>query len=193
MRYSWLTNGVRAVSLTERAVDVGVCLIPWLRRLATAIATPFVALALLFEEWGWSYLAAVAVWLGRLPVLRQAEHWVTTLSPRAAMCLFAAPAIALLPVKLVALWLFGSGHAASGIALLVAAKLAGTAVVARLFALTQPALMQLGWFARWYPRWKNWKDSLLAQVRSSAPWQAAGRTRQAVHRRFSTWWSRMIS
>jgi hypothetical protein len=37
-----------------------------------------------------------------------------------------------------------------GLAVIVVAKIAGTALVARLFQLTQPALMKLGWFARFY-------------------------------------------
>jgi hypothetical protein len=68
--------------------------------------------------------------------------------------------------------------------LLLGTKLLGTAVMARLFQLTQPALMQLGWFARWYPRWKDWKDGVLAQVRQSAPWRAG----QEAKRRVRVWW-----
>ncbi len=126
-------------------------------------------------------------------MLRQIEAWIGHLRPRAALCVFALPAVALLPVKLVALWLFGGGHAVSGIALLLAAKLAGTALVARLFVLTLPALMQIGWFARWYPRWKHWKDDLLQRVRASAPWQMARHLRRTLHRRLVAWWARATS
>ncbi len=163
----------------------------WLRRSLRAVVVPFVVVALLFEEWGWAPLAAAAAWLGRLPVLRQLETWIARLPPRAALFVFAAPALALLPVKLVALALFGAGHVATGVALLIVAKLAGTALAARLFVLTQPALMQLPWFARWYPRWKRWKDDLLARVRTSAPWRAAGRLRKRLQERVAGWWSRV--
>jgi hypothetical protein len=37
--------------------------------------------------------------------------------------------------------------------------------------------MRIAWFARWYPRWKRWKDNLIAQVKASALWQAAGRAK----------------
>jgi hypothetical protein len=40
--------------------------------------------------------------------------------------------------KLLALFLLGRGHATSAVLLLVGAKLAGTAVVARLFQLVEP-------------------------------------------------------
>ncbi len=161
-----------------------------LSRALRTVAVPFVVLALLFEEWGWVPLAAAATWLGRLPVLREIEARVARLPPRAALLAIAAPAVALLPVKLAALWLFGAGHVVSGVVLLLGAKLGGTALVARLFVLTQPALMQIAWFARWYPRWKRWKDDVLTQVRESAPWRAAGRLRQRLHRRVAAWWSR---
>ena len=81
--------------------------------------------------------------------------------------------LALLPVKLLALYLLGQGKIKTALVLLVAAKLLGTAVLARLFHLTQPALMQLAWFAHCYPRWKAWKDALLARVHASQVWRWA--------------------
>ena len=82
--------------------------------------------------------------------------------------------VALLPVKLLALYLLGTGRTTLALLLLVAAKLLGTALLARLFQLTQPALLQLAWLARWYPRWKRWKDGVLGRLHQSALWQAVG-------------------
>ena len=95
----------------------------------------------------------------------------------------ALPALALLPVKLGALALISSGHALGGLLLIVATKLIGTAIVARLFALLQPALMQLGWFARGHARWTVWKARWMNRVRASATWRAATRTLRQVRRR----------
>jgi hypothetical protein len=140
-----------------------------LRHLFIAVA----ALVLLFEEWGWEPLAALLRRLGRLPLWAWMERRIAGLPPWGAIAAFAAPAVALLPVKLLALFLIGRGHALMGLGVLVAAKLLGTALLAWLFTLTQPALMQLPWFARWYPRWKNWKDGVIALVKASALWQSA--------------------
>lgn len=159
----------------------------FVRRIAGAVALGVLALLLLFEEWGWIPLAAALSYLMRLPLLRRLEDSIARLPPWAALCVFAVPAALLLPVKLLSLYLFGTGHAATGVGLLVLAKLAGTAIVARLFTLTQPALMQLRWFARWYPRWKSWKDRLLAQVRASPPWRAARRLKDVVRSRLRAW------
>ena len=83
------------------------------------------------------------------------------------------PALALLPVKIGALWLVGLGRVVTGLALLVVAKLLGTAIVARLFQLTQPQLMRLDWFARAYRRWFAWKTRVIASLVESPGWVAA--------------------
>src|SRR5262249_54439763 len=117
---------------------------------------------------------------GRLPVFRSIERGIAALPPYAALAVFFAPSLALIPVKLCALWLIAKGHAFLGVTVIVIAKIAGTAVVARLFMLTKPALMKLAWFARLYTRWTAWKDALVARVRASAAWQAIGRAKVQV-------------
>lgn len=144
-----------------------------LKKILRALLLAPVALFLLFEEWGWEPLAAGFAALGRLPLWGQLERLIARLPPWAALLAFGGPVVALLPVKLLVLYLLSKGHVLSGLVLLVGAKLAGTALLAWLFTLTRPALMQLAWFARWYPRWTAWKDRIMAEVRSSAPWQAA--------------------
>ncbi len=143
------------------------------QRLLRRVLLAPVVLLLLFEEWGWAPLAALAARLARLPLWARLERWIGALSAWAALALFLAPMLALFPVKLAALFLLAHGKFKTALMLLVAAKLLGTAVLARLFQLTQPALMQLAWFAYWYPRWKAWKDGLLARVHVSAAWQRA--------------------
>ena len=152
----------------------------WLKALLRAVFFVPITLVLLFEEWGWEPLSRLFARLTRLPVWAWAERKITRLPPWAALLAFAFPALALLPVKLLALYLFGKGQATLGLVLLIAAKLLGTAILARLFQLTQPALMQLAWFAHWYPRWKAWKDSWLERVRQSAAWRVARRWKAAV-------------
>ncbi len=153
----------------------------WLKRL---LALP-VALLLLFEEWGWEPLQRAAAWLARWAPLRGLEARIAALPPYAALAVFVLPSLALLPVKLAALWLIGHGHALAGAGVIVAAKLLGTAVLARLFSLTQPALMTLPWFARAYARWTAWKAELFAWVRASWAWRMGRVIRRAAARRLS--------
>lgn len=142
-----------------------------LRRLLNATLVPLLALILIFEEWGWEPLARAIGLLARLPLWARLERWIASLPPYPAMAVFFVPALALLPVKLLALYWVGQGHALLGLGLIVLAKITGTALVARLFSLTRPALLRLAWFARLYGRWTTWKDALLARVRSSLPWR----------------------
>ena len=156
-----------------------------LRRVLHGIFFVLVAALLLFEEWGWERLAAAFARLARLPLWAALERKIAQLSPTGALLVFCVPMLTLLPVKLLALYLFGRGETTLGLLLLLSAKIGGTAIMARLFQLTQPALLHLRWFAWWYPRWKVWKDALLAEVRLSAPWKASQRLKRAV----KSWWT----
>lgn len=156
---------------------------PWLRALTTPVQW-LLALVILFEEWGWEPLQNLLARWGQWRGLRRIEDQVRALPPWAALTIFGLPTLALLPVKLLALWAMGSGHFFLGTVVVVAAKVVGTAVVARLFSLTQPALMRLAWFAALYLRWLALKRQLLARVRGSWPWRAA----RAARRRARQWW-----
>ena len=154
-----------------------------LRRLAEAL----LALVILFEEWGWEPLRRAFAWVARLPLMAWLGRRIEALPPYAALCVFALPTLLLLPVKLAALWLIGSGHAGLGLAVIVGAKLAGTALLAHLFQLTRPALMQLGWFARIYTRWSAWKERVLTQVRASWAWRWGRVVKRKVAQRWARW------
>lgn len=161
---------------------------PTLKKILRALLLPLVAAILLFEEWGWEPLAAAFARLARWPVWAWMEQKVSQLPPLGALLMFGVPMLGLLPVKLAALYLFGKGQATLGLVLLLGAKLGGTALLARLFQLTQPALMQLRWFARWYPRWKTWKEGVLDQVHRSAVWREGRRLKRAAR----VWWRRSV-
>ena len=153
--------------------------------LLRGLATVVIALLILFEEWGWAPLQGLLTRLGRLPLLRQLERLIRRLPPRAALVLFLLPALLLLPVKLAALALIVRGKPLLGALVIVVAKLLGTAVVARLFTLTQPALLQMPWFARLYLRWMGWKAALLLSVRMSWAWHKASALKRRLRQRWA--------
>ena len=155
----------------------------WLRRVFEAL----LALLILFEEWGWEPLQRALAWVARLPPLAWVERRIAALPPYAALAVFILPTAMLLPVKLAALWLIGIGKAGLGLAVIVIAKLVGTALLARLFKLTQPALMQLGWFANAYTRWSVWKEAVLARVRASWAWRVGRVVKRRVAQRIARW------
>ena len=131
------------------------------------------ALLILFEEWGWEPLQRLLARIGRWPGLRWIEARVRTLPPWAAVAVFLLPTAMLLPIKLLALWAMGRGQVVLGMLVIVIAKVVGTAVVARLFTLTQPALMQLRCFAFAYTHWMGIKHAVLERARASWAWRVA--------------------
>ncbi|KQW45566.1 MULTISPECIES: hypothetical protein [unclassified Roseateles] len=142
------------------------------------------AVLILFEEWGWEPLRRAFALLASLPVIRQLEGLLRRLPPRWALVVLVLPSLLILPIKLLALWLVAEGSVTLGVAVIVAAKLIGTALLAWLFQIIQPALMQLGWFARVHARWTAWKAELLAWVRASAAWRWARAVKLRVKRLF---------
>lgn len=158
-----------------------------LARLVRGLFGAALALLLLFEEWGWEPLQRSLARLGRLPLFAWIERRIAALPPYAALALFGVPTLALLPIKLAALWLVGHGQAALGLAVIIAAKVLGTAVVARLFVLTQSALLRLAWFAALYGWWAPWKNALLDRVRASWAWRAGRVVKRRVRERWRRW------
>ena len=152
----------------------------WLRRAGGAV----VALLILFEEWGWDPLQRALGRLARLPPIRHTEAAIAAAPPHWAAVLFLLPMLLLFPVKLMALRLIGQGQPVLGLAVVLLAKLVGTAVVARLYALTSPALLQLDWFAYWHARWMAWKARLLAGLRASRVWRVSVLWRRRLRRRW---------
>lgn len=145
------------------------------------------ALLILFEEWGWEPLRRAFAVFAQLPVIRQLEALLRRLPPRWALVALLLPSLLILPVKLLAVWLVAEGRVTLGVAVIIAAKLFGTALLAWLFQLIQPALMQLAWFARLHARWTAWKAELLAWVRASAVWRTARAVKLRLVRRLRGW------
>ena len=159
----------------------------WLTTVFKRAFGALVALVVLFEEWGWEPLQRWMARLARLPGLRQLEQWVMRLPPWAALLALLLPSVLLVPVKLAALWLIGIGKGSLGVSVIVVAKIVGTAVVARLFTLTRPALKRLRWFEVIYERWAAWKESVIARVRASWAWRAGRVFKRAALRQWTRW------
>jgi hypothetical protein len=129
------------------------------------------ALIIVFEEWGWRPLADLVGRLARWRPWAAVEAAIIRLPPYAALVVFALPTLLLLPLKFLALILIARGQMVLAGLLFLAAKVVATALIARLFILTQPALMQIGWFAWSYDTVMPWKEALTASVRASWAWR----------------------
>ena len=141
------------------------------------------------EEWGWRPLVALAAAIARWPPLAVLERRIRAAPRHVALALFLVPAIALIPVKLGAVWLIQDGRASLGIAVIVAAKVVGTAFVGRLFVLVEKQLMTFPWFVRGMAFWQSTRDRVMAALRQSVLWRSARAIRRAARR----WLNRLIS
>lgn len=129
------------------------------------LALFFVAAVLAYEELQWR-LSAVFALLGRLPLLHQMENGLRRLPPYGALACFALPSLLLFPLKLLALYWLAGGHPVLGVSTILAAKVAGTALVARIFQLTRPALLTIAWVAWIYTRVLALREAAYALWRS---------------------------
>lgn len=149
------------------------------------------ALIVLFEEWGWKPLSEALAWLARFRPWAAIELWIAGLPAYGALVVFALPTTLLLPLKFVAVWLLANGFFWSASALFIAAKLASTALIARIFTLTKPALMRIGWFARAYNIFTPWKEALFATIRASWAWRYGRMVKTHVRLEAKQAWARM--
>jgi hypothetical protein len=129
-------------------------------------------LVFVVEEWLWDTLKRLMGVLGRLPVLSSIESWISRLPPAGAAVFFVLPTTLALPVKLLALHRIAHGHIAEGALVILAAKILATALFARIYVLTQPALMQVRWFVALRAAILRWRDWAYAQIAAHPLWAA---------------------
>jgi hypothetical protein len=178
-----------AVRAAAFAQQVGRLLAPLLRA-GWAVVRPglrsaveiLVALVIVFEEWGWRTLAELVGRLARWRPWAAIEATITRLPPYPALIIFVLPTTLLLPLKFLALFLIARGQILLASLLFVAAKVVATGLIARLYLLTQPALMQIGWFAWSHDTLMPWKEALTMRVRSSWVWREGRVLKQRTKR-----------
>lgn len=130
------------------------------------------AVLFLIESWLWDNVKVVLVRLAHELGLTKLEArlraFVAGLSPYPTLAVFAVPAIAIFPLKLLALAAIAHGHVIAGLAVILAAKVLALGVTSFLFDLSRDKLLQLRWFARLYDlvlRIRAWAHDLVEPVR----------------------------
>jgi len=110
------------------------------------------ALVFLFEAWLWDHLRPIVAWVVerlawdklKARVAAAIEH----LPPYATLLVFLVPVVMLFPLKLLGLWMLARGSWLGAMAVLAIAKVMSMGVMAFIFDITRPKLLQLPWF-RW--------------------------------------------
>ncbi|SPE36156.1 conserved membrane hypothetical protein [Burkholderiales bacterium] len=154
----------------------------WLWSGVVGLAT----LVYVIEEWLWETLKRAMMALGHLPGIRLIESWIARLPPAGAAFFFVLPTSLALPVKLIALHLMATGHLVYGAMVIVAAKVLATALFARIYVLTQPALLRVRWFVAVRAAVLRWRDWTYTQIEAHPLWRA-------MHARVVRWRAELAS
>ena len=112
-----------------------------------------------------------------------AKLFIARLSPPAALAVFAIPATALIPLKLVVLWLLAGGAWFSALVMFLVVKLLAVGMTMFTFGLCRAKLLQLTWFRRlyeWIQAVRSFAHRLVARARSELP--PSGRLLRLVRR-----------
>ena len=161
-----------------------------LKKLLTAPLVLVAAVIILIEDWLWDDLARLAAAIGRLPVFRAIEAGIAHLPPYGALACFGVPTLLLVPVKLAAIYLISHGQRTLGLLTVVGAKVVGTALVARIFTLTRPKLMQIEWFAWLYERFIAFKARIYGAIKATPVYRAAHIRFLRVRQSLKQWMSK---
>lgn len=151
------------------------------------IAAPFILFAAIFvllEDWLWDDLQRLAAAIGRLPVFRQLESLIVGLPPYGALAMFAGPSLLLFPIKLAALWFIAQGQPTFGVLMVIAAKVVGTALIARIYKLTEAKLLLIGWFAWLHMRFVAFKARVYSAIKATRFYQRVHHQSQLIREWF---------
>ena len=115
------------------------------------LTAPLVILASLLiwiQETLWVWLRWLMSRIAILSWVQRLEASIRQLPPYATVVVFFLPLTLLLPFKFLAVYWLSQGYWIRSLAVLIAAKLLGTAMEARMFVVCKPKLMAIPWFRR---------------------------------------------
>jgi hypothetical protein len=145
------------------------------------------ALLFLFEEWLWIGFTRLFARLGRLGLFRWLDGRLARLSPIAALVILCIPIALLFPFKVAGLWMIASGRFFTGCCVMLAAKIASTAIIARIFLTCRPQLLRMPWFARLYNVVYTLRGRIHLWLADQPAWRDARRFMAGVRRSVGAW------
>jgi hypothetical protein len=147
------------------------------------------AIILIFEEWLWDLLTAIGHTLVRWLNLESFEQWLSQTSPTMALAAFSIPLLIVMPINLLALGLLAHGLILQGIGLEILAKLLGTLLVARVFALTKPQLMTFAFLRVIYTTIIEWLQWAHQKVTETSVYRWSKQFNAEAKARFAAWFN----
>ncbi len=147
------------------------------------------AIILIFEEWLWELLTVIGHSLIRWLNLEAFEQWLSQTSRTMALVTFTIPLLIVMPINLVAFILLANGLIMQGILLELLAKLLGTLLVARVFALTKPQLMTFTFLRVVYTTINGWLQWAHQKITDTSIYRWSKQFKAEAKIRFSAWFN----
>ena len=147
------------------------------------------AILLIFEEWLWDLLTAFGHSLVRWLNLESFEQWLSETSPSMALVAFSIPILIVTPINIAALGLLSNGFILQGILMEVLAKLLGTLLIARVFALTKPQLLTFSFLNIIYANITSWLQWAHQKIAETSIYRWSKRFKAEAKARFAAWFN----
>lgn len=151
------------------------------------ILLSLLAIILVVEEWLWDALSAFGHFLISLLRLEDFERWLSQVSPNVALIAFMIPVLIVTPINLAAFALLAHGLILQGVLLEFVAKLLGTLLVSRVFALTKRQLLTFRILAFVYSTIMAWLGWAHQKIIETKVYKLAKALKAEVKRRFAAW------
>jgi hypothetical protein len=147
------------------------------------------AIILIFEEWLWDLLAVIGHLLIRWLNLESFERWLSRASPAMALVAFSIPLLIIAPINLVAFILLANGLILQGILIEILAKLLGTLLIARVFALTKTQLLTFALLRVIYTTITGWLQWAHQKVTETSVYRWSKQFKAEAKARFAAWFN----
>jgi hypothetical protein len=145
------------------------------------------AIFLIIEEWLWDLLTAFGHSLAHWLKLERFEQWLSRTSPNMALVAIGIPILIVTPINLAAFGLLAHGLILQGVLMEVLAKLLGTLLIARVFALTKPQLMTFAFLRIVYTTIMAWLQWAHRKITETPVYRWAKQLKAEVKTRFAAW------
>jgi hypothetical protein len=153
------------------------------------ILLSFLAVILIIEEWLWDLLTAFGHSLVRWLHIESLEQWLSRTSPAQALVAFSIPILIVTPINLIAFGLLAHGLILQGILLELLAKLLGTVLIARVFALTKPQLLTFALLRIIYTTITDWLQWAHRQITETAVYRRSKQFKAEAKAKFAAWFN----
>jgi len=157
------------------------------------VVVPIAAAIVLIEQVLIHYLNVATEAFARWAPIAWLEARLIRLPAWAAVLVFVAPSILILPIKLSALYFGAHRHFGMALAAVVIGKVLATAIVARLYRILRPTLLSQSWFAWADERFFHWRDWAYGFVRDLPAWRRTAAMIERMKIRLSTFVSALFA